>query len=263
MAGESLIVRRVRLIEHLVFAYVLFALYKRLRRRGLRNSLRDLLGVLLTNMRKVPGAAAVVEAEVEKEVNNIRKSMLGDGDPDAVQRLPAKGLSSDEVVALASKVKGKEEGLSTGKKWGGIYYDTSEGSKSELSQLQARMWGMYNSTNSLYPGVFPSVRKFEAEVVAMAVDLLNGPAAKPAGAVGLLTSGGTESILIAIHAYREKATELGIDAPELICCYTAHPAVDKACHYFGVKLVKVAAEPKTQQLAAPLAAKAINSNTIA
>jgi sphinganine-1-phosphate aldolase len=122
------------------------------------------------------------------------------------------------------------------------------------------------------------VRKFEAEIVAMAVNLLKGNEGKcvsrrgEAGkevwrdvdpAVGLLTSGGTESILVAIHGYREKAYEQGIDAPELICCYTAHPAVDKACHYFGLKLVKVAQDSVTQQLPPAAVEKAITANTIA
>ena len=60
----------------------------------------------------------------------------------------------------------------------------------------------------------------------MVVGLLHGD-----DAVGLLSSGGTESILIALYTYRERARERGIDAPEVVACITVHPALDKACHY--------------------------------
>ncbi len=60
-----------------------------------------------------------------------------------------------------------------------------------------------------------------------------------AGAVGLLSSGGTESILLAVLAYREQGRkERGIEEPEIICALSAHPALFKACAYFGVRLVK-------------------------
>ncbi len=51
-----------------------------------------------------------------------------------------------------------------------------------------------------FPGVFTSVRKFEAEIVAMVVSMLHGGG--DAGACGSLTSGGSESILMAVKAYR-------------------------------------------------------------
>lgn len=60
------------------------------------------------------------------------------------------------------------------------------------------------------------------------------------GGCGALTSGGTESILMAVKAYRDQATALlGITEPEIVAGNTAHPALDKACHYLGVKLIKV------------------------
>ena len=57
--------------------------------------------------------------------------------------------------------------------------------------------------------------------------------------VGLFTSGGTESIMIAVLAYREWGISKGIAAPEIVAAISAHPALFKACHYFGVKLIKV------------------------
>ena len=57
--------------------------------------------------------------------------------------------------------------------------------------------------------------------------------------VGCITSGGTESIMLACLSYREQGREKGIKNPEIIACDTVHTAFDKACYYFGIKLIKV------------------------
>jgi len=95
---------------------------------------------------------------------------------------------------------------------------------------------MYNSTNTLYEGVFPSVRKFEAELISWVVHLLRGD---PKAGGGILTSGGTESVLIAALAYRELGRKRGIAAPRVLAANTCHPAIVKACHYFGMELTKI------------------------
>jgi sphinganine-1-phosphate aldolase len=85
--------------------------------------------------------------------------------------------------------------------------------------------------------VFVSSRKFEAEVVRMLCAMVHADAI---GGCGALTSGGTESILMAVKAYRDQAASVfGITEPEIVAGNTAHPALDKACHYLGVKLIKV------------------------
>eukprot|EP01052_Picozoa_sp_SAG31_P009213 SAG31_NODE_480_length_15108_cov_56.073423_2_plen_289_part_00 len=119
---------------------------------------------------------------------------------------------------------------------------------------------MFNSSNLLYPEVFPGIRKFEAELVAMVISMLNGG---ECGAVGLLSSGGTESILLAMLAYREQGRERGIERPEIIAAITAHPAVMKACHYFGLQLTKVPVDEKTLQLQPETVARHISRSTVA
>ena len=96
-----------------------------------------------------------------------------------------------------------------------------------LTDLQNKTWALFNNSNTLYPGVFPGIRKFEAELVTMVLGIVHG---HENGAVGLLSSGGTESILLAVLAYREQARARGITEPEIICGISAHPAVYKACH---------------------------------
>ncbi|MGB9903700.1 MAG: aminotransferase class I/II-fold pyridoxal phosphate-dependent enzyme, partial [Desulfotomaculales bacterium] len=95
------------------------------------------------------------------------------------------------------------------------------------------------------------MRRREAEIVAMTAHLLGGgtlpeggPASGPAGPdgeiCGVVTSGGTESILLAMLAYRDWARDQkGVGEPEIIAPVTAHAAYDKAARYFGLKLVRV------------------------
>jgi glutamate/tyrosine decarboxylase-like PLP-dependent enzyme len=90
--------------------------------------------------------------------------------------------------------------------------------------------------NGLNPDAFPSSRQLQAEVVAMAASLLDAPP----DAAGFLTTGGTESLLMAVKAARERGRkERGIAAPEMVLPTSAHAAFDKAAHYFGVEAVRV------------------------
>ncbi|MFT3693311.1 MAG: aspartate aminotransferase family protein [Kofleriaceae bacterium] len=103
-------------------------------------------------------------------------------------------------------------------------------------ELLHRAHALYASTNLLNPMAFKSLKAMEREIVQAAGALFHC-----SGAVGTVTSGGTESILCAVAAYRDRARKKKpwVRAPELIVPRTIHPAFDKAAHYFGVKLVKV------------------------
>jgi len=95
---------------------------------------------------------------------------------------------------------------------------------------------LFFSENALNPMAFPALRRFEAEVVGMTASMLNGDAQ----VAGTMTSGGTESLLVAVKAYRDwaEATK-GITNPEMVLPVTAHAAFDKAAAYFGVRQVRV------------------------
>ena len=77
------------------------------------------------------------------------------------------------------------------------------------------------------------------------------------------TSGGTESIILAIKSHRDFYTKkYGISHPEMVACITAHAAVDKACDLMGIKLIKVAMDPKTGRANVSAVRNAIGPNTI-
>ena len=95
-----------------------------------------------------------------------------------------------------------------------------------------KIMGMFGYTNPLHPALHPATRQMDAEVVRMVLNMYNGPKDTSCGA---FTTGGTESILCAIKAYRDwaKATK-GIKRPNVVACVTAHAAFDKAGQYFGI-----------------------------
>jgi sphinganine-1-phosphate aldolase len=88
------------------------------------------------------------------------------------------------------------------------------------------------SENALGPKAFPSLKKFEDEVVAWTLDLLRAPES----ATGVVSSGGTESLFLALAAARDWAREArpAIERPEIVIPLSAHPAFDKAAHYLGL-----------------------------
>ena len=93
---------------------------------------------------------------------------------------------------------------------------------------------LYFAENALNPMAFRSLKRMEAEVVQMTASMLNGPAT----CVGTMTTGGTESILMAVKAARDKARadKPWIGSPEVVAPSTIHVALDKAAHYFGLKV---------------------------
>ena len=99
----------------------------------------------------------------------------------------------------------------------------------------AEVFALYAHANILQRDMYPSATKFEAEIVAMALDLLHGDPA--AGACGVVTSGGSESLVTALFSYREQAVkERGVSAPNVVMPVTAHVALDKGAHWMGIEV---------------------------
>ncbi len=107
----------------------------------------------------------------------------------------------------------------------------------DLAAFTREAYATYFSENGLNPGAFPSLRRMETEVVSMTASLLGGSNET----AGNMTSGGTESILMAVKTARSWARKNRSKARpfEVLMPTTAHPAFDKACHYFGLKPVRV------------------------
>eukprot|EP01025_Chloroclados_australasicus_P026219 TRINITY_DN2604_c0_g1_i1.p1 TRINITY_DN2604_c0_g1~~TRINITY_DN2604_c0_g1_i1.p1 ORF type:complete len:606 (-),score=52.21 TRINITY_DN2604_c0_g1_i1:512-2329(-) len=129
----------------------------------------------------------------------------------------------------------------------------------ELKQLLNEAYGMYSLSNPMHSDVFPSVRQIESEVVKMTSTLLGGDE----HTCGCVTSGGTESILLAVLAARNYMRQhKGITQPELVVADSGHAAYHKAAQYFGITLVSVPVHPKTFKLTARDVQRHISRNTI-
>jgi glutamate/tyrosine decarboxylase-like PLP-dependent enzyme len=118
----------------------------------------------------------------------------------------------------------------------------------------------YLTENGLDPSVFPSLLKVETDVVRATINLLRGDSQ----AVGHLTTGGTESIMLAVKTARDKARaeHPEITQPEMVLPKTAHAAFHKAAHYLSVKPVIVDIDPQTFKVRAGDMERTITSNTI-
>lgn len=170
-----------------------------------------------------------------------------------VTELPKQGSSKEKILKRISGLGRSQTAWKDGKVSGTVY----NGSK-ELTELATNVFSMTSWANNLHPGVFPETRKLEAEAIKMCCSMFNGGPS----ACGVMTAGGTESILMAMKAYREMGYERGIEKPEIICAKTAHCAFDKAAGYFNMKIVHVPVDKKSGKCNVKAMSRAISSSTI-
>ena len=213
----------------------------------------------------VPAVRARLDREYEQLLAGVEGSLKPyRGEAAGFSRLPGHGLGGDEVLATVEDLAGRErarwrDGLASG----AVYHGGDE----HVAFLN-RVYAAASQVNPLHADLWPSGAKFEAEIVAMTAGLLGGDTAgdDPAGqVVGTVTSGGTESILLAMKAYRDRARARArrrVARPEVVAPATAHVAFDKAAQYFGIKLVRVPVGPDFRAEVAAMA-RAVTRRTVA
>src|SRR5579871_5753922 len=118
----------------------------------------------------------------------------------------------------------------------------------EVEQVQKEAYALFMSENGLGPLAFPSLKRMEDEVTGFGLSLLHGPE----DAVGSITSGGTDSITMAMKAARDYARkERGVRGPlNVVLPRSAHPAFDKAA---AMMEIEVRRTPLKECLADPAA----------
>jgi len=128
----------------------------------------------------------------------------------------------------------------------------------EVEAVARRAYSMFIATNGLGKIVFPSILKMEEAVISMVLSNLNGN-----GAVGHMTSGGTESIFLAVKAARDRGREKRPDIaiPEIVAPFSAHPALNKSAHYLGMKVVRIPTRPDFRADVDAMA-EAVTENTV-
>ncbi len=176
------------------------------------------------------------------------------------RRLPAQGRPRGEVLAELREMATEEDAFwETGKCSGTMYCGDHE-----HYDFMTEAFRLYAHVNALQRDMCPSVTKFESEIIAMVLDLMHAEAIDDTEPVGLVTTGGTGSILHAMLAYRERAQEtVGIWAPNVIKPETAHPAFDKACHLFDIQVRVAPVDPVTTKVDTEWVANNIDDQTVA
>jgi len=169
--------------------------------------------------------------------------------------IPQQGLSKEEILNTLQAFKARDMDWRAGKVWCYVYNPGED-----PAEVTREAYLSFLSENGLDPTVFPSLLKLETEVVRATINLLRGDS----NAVGHLTTGGTESIMLAVKTARDKARaeHPEITQPEMVLPKTAHAAFHKAAHYLSVKPVVVDIDPQTFKVRAEAMRAAIILDTI-
>lgn len=170
-------------------------------------------------------------------------------------KIPERGWKKEDVFAALQGYKAYDLDWKSGRVWAYVY-DPGD----ETAHVVRDAYNMFMTENGLDPTVFPSMLKLETDIVRMMADLLRGDE----DVVGHVTTGGTESIILAVKTARDKARfeHPEIKVPEVVLPQTAHASFHKAAHYLGLKPVVVPFDAKSFQADVNAMREAITENTI-
>ncbi len=224
---------------------------------------KRLHGPLERGLRKLPGVQKLLEQEYERMLADLEAELHPYADLiPSFPHLPAQGLPEENILDMMTQVQARETRWEEGYASGAVYHGDPE-----HIAFMNQVYALHSQMNPLHADLWPSAVKYEAEIVAMAADMLHADEARrlhpDAAPCGSVTSGGTESILMAMKTYRDWARDRkGIKRPNIVLPISAHPAFDKAGQYFGIEIRRT---PVTSRFVADVRAmeKAMDKNTIA
>jgi sphinganine-1-phosphate aldolase len=154
------------------------------------------------------------------------------------RQIPDDPVARADVYESLRRIARREDAIGDAGRVSGSLYSGDHDHYGYLAEI----FGLFGHANVLQRDMYPSATKFEGEIIAMTLDLLHGSAAP--GACGVLTSGGSESLVTALFSYREQAREQrDVVAPNLVMPSTAHVALDKGGHWLGVEVRHAPLQP--------------------
>lgn len=199
---------------------------------------KDLIGVV----RKIPGISNVVNGKIDAIGESLKKDLLAIfNNEEFISSLPQRAVSAE---VLLKKVKHYQmfdtAGWQQGRISGTIYTNNSL----RLNEILLSVYGSNMWSNPLHSDVFAGIRKMEGEIIRMVCSMFHGD---HKSVVGSVTSGGTESIIMACKAYRDYAIKTtGVKGvPEIVAPVTAHAAFEKAANFLGCKIVHIPVDKKS------------------
>ncbi|OQV17120.1 Sphingosine-1-phosphate lyase [Hypsibius exemplaris] len=202
--------------------------------------------------RRIPAVRDKIEKEFASSKTRIEHDMFkASKSLTPIRALPQHTRSAEDVLNLVKEYKHIE--LAEWNQLSGTVYCGTD----DITQLVTSVYSQFAWSNPLHADVFPAVRQMEAEVIRMCCTLFNGDA----DTCGSMTSGGTESILMACKTYRDRAISRGIAKPIILVASTAHAAFDKAAEYLNIRIKHIPFDPVTCQVNIRAMEKAINRRT--
>ena len=167
--------------------------------------------------------------------------------------LPEHGLSRDEVLHRLDASKLDDVRWRDGRAFTLAYH-----AGDDVFEVAQEAYQRFSTENGLNTDAFPSLRRIQNDVVGIVADWLQGGP----DAAGFLTTGGTESLLMAVKAARERGRrERDIAQPNVVLPTSAHAAFEKGCYYFGLESRRVAVRDDWRADADAMA-DAIDDNTV-
>lgn len=177
---------------------------------------------------------------------------------DIQRSLPETGTDQQIILSMLSEMSSVENQVWESGQCSGTMYCGDHDHYDFLN----RAFSYFSYVNSLQRDMCPSATKFEAEIIAMTLDLLGASLLENADPVGLVTSGGSSSIAHAVLAYRDM-NHSTVSRPNMIKPETAHPAFNKAGHLFGVEMKIAPVDPVTTRVDLDWVKEHIDHNTVA
>ena len=204
--------------------------------RGRLHVKESIIAAFVKLFRQLPRVHAEIESQKSKARQSIESSILVESGV-VTEELPAFGVSMENLLSLLD-----EKSVSEKRNWingnlTGAVYNTS----ADLEKIHACALSRFGKANLLHPDIFVYTRQMEAELIRMTLKMLSGDSSEFCGSV---TSGGTESILLAVKAYRDYAFSVkGVSEPNMVIPSTAHAAFVKASEYFRIELRRCLVDP--------------------
>ncbi|MAT98372.1 MAG: aspartate aminotransferase family protein [Anaerolineaceae bacterium] len=213
---------------------------------GIKNVLGKLNKRIMPQLEKglkaIPAVNKRIEAQYDEMMDGLDSSLKPyRGEFETYEHLPVNGRPQQEILnEMAAFKKLEQARWQDGFVSGAVYHGDDE----HINFLN-QVYTLHSQSNPLHADVWPSTGKFEAEIVSMTAHMLGAGQTQPGFGVdeeicGTMSSGGTESILLAMKTYRDWARDKkGIKHPEMLVPVTAHAAFDKAAQYFNIKMVRI------------------------
>lgn len=226
--------------------------------------LRMLERIFWTNIKRkavqkfltLPPVAKKIDEKLDKALMEVREEFRKNNPAELCKELGEQGASWETIDSKLKQLLKPDQQLKSSGRLSGMYYTPND---EQFEKEVAQRSSPYLYYNLMHVDKVVGVRQAEVELLSWFIQMLKGDQT----AMGVSTSGGTESILLAVISFREVARIYrGVTEPELLLPASAHSAFFKACFYFKIRARVVPLDPKTFTVDLKKLKARINQNTI-